>query len=63
MESNWQDVSRCYIDGFTSAAQPLDRSVMKPFNEAPRNAAAADLAEIVVSDLDDLSSVQAWPEE
>ena len=61
MESNWQDVSRCYFDCFTSAAQPLDRAVMKPFKEAPRNAAAADLAEMVVSDLDDLSTVMSRP--
>ena len=61
MESNWQDVSRCYIDGFTSAAQPLDRAVVKPFKEALRNAAAADLAEMVASDLDDLSTVMNRP--
>ena len=61
MESNWQDVSRCYFDGFTSAAQPLDSAVMKPFKEAPRNAAAADLAEMVASDLDDLSTVMNRP--
>ena len=34
MESKWKDVSRCYID---SAAQPLNRAVMKPFKEALRN--------------------------
>ena len=61
MESNWQDVSRCYIDGFTSAAQPLDRAVVKPFKEALRNAAAADLVEMVASDLDDLSTVMNMP--
>ena len=61
MESNWQDVSRCKIDGFTSVAQHLERVVMKPFKEAPRNAAAADLAEMVVSDLDDLSTVMNRP--
>ena len=61
MESNWQDVSRYYFDGFTSVAQPLDRAIVKPFKEAIRNAAAADLAEMVVSDLDDLSTVMNMP--
>ena len=62
MESNWQDVSRCYIDGgFTSATQPLERAVMKPVKEVLRNAAAPDLAKMVVSDLDDLSTVMSRP--
>ena len=54
-------MSRCFFDGFTSAEQPLDRAVVKPFKEAVRNAAAADLAEMVVSDLDDLSTVMNMP--
>ena len=47
--------------GFTSSAQLLDRAVMKPFKEAVRNAAATDLAEMVVSDLDNLSTVMNRP--
>ena len=62
MESIWKDVSRCYIDGgFTGAAQPLDRAVVRPFKEALRNAAATDLAEMVVCDLDNLSTVMNRP--
>ena len=62
MHTHWPEVPLCYVDcNHTGGSQPLDRAVVRPWKEELRNAAATDLAAMLINGVEDINTIMTKP--